>query len=1208
METLFSGLTCILGWVFVGQIIGRISMLMITLDKDATQRQLCVEAFDQFATQRKLPRRLWYRAMESVEYKSECGIELRVGHIFWDLPTALHIQLFYEMYGPLLKAQPEFQDLAQPHLEAIAKSIYVEIYLHGDIIFEMGSVGTKLYLLKSGSAELFSPNSQVVVAAIEVAQLFGESAFFLRGSKRFASARAVRSCEVLQLDRSTWDSIWPEDTRQDIEAKVLPIVKAKYENVSKAFLNISRNFYLRNERAKPQRSLTERLLFVLHRTATPRRKSLLDTVIRPPTQPTSTNTSLAAVDLNAMGGSSRSVSSAAHSGHDQVAPGPSTDERGESQPRKQSGSTIAKVDAMYQKAPPRSKEQPPSTPPNDPRRKSSVFTDAFARRESVLGSRTPSPTSERPTGRGGRRRSRRSSRQKRNSLPKLSAASEYRWKRHEKKLAALRMVGVGMAQMARDLQFPDVDSSRPRRASISAPPSVLDPLDKQRYELKFATVQRRYSIQVAPSVLKAEFLEFDSFEVCAGRQNTNKDRPGDDISSEEEDFDEFESEDEAEEDKPSSSMEMKENSSSIFRVLCGLLFATGRRRMGRVSPIKGEKDSGNQIWAVRPVAAEMFLEDSRFRYKWDFVMLMITLYYLVVTPFRLGFLLPYLDQPAYAHAVLSAFVLEYLFTDVVCAIDFILRCSYFTFLNRGEPVADSAMIRDHYWQEGSYLIDLISLLPFELLGIAVISTPWIAHIWEDEQVVWRLVSVCKVNRFLRGVHFSTLSDRVQRFVLYDLKLSILTPGLCYLGRLSLTFVLGTHCISCIFYGISYFAYSVKRPSWLTTPGMLCFSGCDHISDVAQMPMMFKYLRTFHFSIGAVTTVCYGDIIPMNALETSATILIIMLSLLLLSMMSGMFFKYFEMEFGKRADYEEKVSQVGHYMVFHQFPARFWKQMQIYFAMSWQESKGMKEEEMLRGLTTMVRNEVVLHVHANLLRHVKLFQSCEIRFAKALVALLRHELFVRNDVIIQRGDHGRSLYIIESGLVSIRRSNNKQDDEAAPNPNPNADQLGKESATTAATAASRLRSGKWLLNEIKAAAAMATKTGDRKGSVFTSTRRGSIAVAAATAGAAPSPGAPLTSIHVGSKQPKQQPKQQLPTEIRFVKGPYDFFGERSLLFGTPRMATCIALCLCSVYELTLDKYEALLRDFPEYRTKNVQDWVMTRSNAPVFPDGSVTSRR
>ncbi|KAJ0393755.1 hypothetical protein P43SY_003584 [Pythium insidiosum] len=1186
LETLFSGLTCILGWVFVGQIIGRISMLMITLDKDATERQLCVAAFDQFATQRKLPRRLWYRAMESVEYKSECDIELRVGHIFWDLPTALHIQLFFEMYGPLIKAQPEFQDLAKPHLEAIAKSMYVEVYLHGDIIFEMGSVGTTLFLLKSGSAELFSPNSQVVVAAIEVAQLFGESAFFLRGSKRFASARAVRSCQVLQLDRTTWDAIWPEETRLEIEARVLPIVKAKYENASKAFLNISRNFYLRNERARPQRSLTERLLFVLRRTATPRRQSLLDMAVKPPEPQI---TSAATASIGNMGGSSRSVSSAAHSAQEIGPSAHQADARVDS--RHASG--ILKVDANYQRvAPHPNSEQAPVPQLNGARRKSSVLLDGFMRRESARGSsnqvsRTPSPTSDRaPKGRGGRKRSRRSSRQKRNSLPKLSAASEYRWKRHEKKLAALRMVGVGMAQIARDLQFPEVDASRPRRGSVSALPSVLDPLDKRRYDLKFATVQRRYSIQVAPSILRAEFLEFDSFEVCAARQSsTNNGNPEDKESSEDDEFDDDESEEESEVEKPAGGSESRESSNSIVRVLCGLLFTTGRRHMSRVAPSKGEKDAGNQIWAVRPVAAEMFLEDSRFRYKWDLVMLAVTLYYLVVTPFRLGFLFPYLDEPMYAHAVLSVFVLEFLFTDVVCAIDFLLRRSFFTFLDRGEPVADSAMIRDHYWRDGSYLVDLVSLVPFELVGVIVLSTPWMADASGDDQVVWRVISVCRVNRFLRGVHFSTLSDRVQRFLLYDLKVPVLTPGLCYLARLSLTFVLGTHCISCIFYGVSYFAYDPQRPSWLTTPGMLCFSGCNDISDVAQTPMMFKYLRTFHFSIGAVTTVCYGDIIPVNALETSTTILIIVLSLSLLSMMSGMFFKYFEMEFGKRADYEEKVSQVGHYMVFHQFPARLWKQMQIYFAMSWQESKGMKEEEMLRGLTTVVRNDVVLHVHANLLRHVKLFHSCEDRFARALVALLRHELFVRNDVIIQRGDHGRSLYIIEAGLVSIRRSHNKQDDEAGPNPNPNADQLGKESATTAATAASRLRSGKWLLNEIKTAAAMATKTGDRKSNMFASTRRGSIAVAAASTGSA------VTSIKVQSKQAP---------EIRFVKGPYDFFGERSLLFGTPRTATCIALCLCSVYELTLDKYEALLQDFPEYRAKNVQDWVMTRPSGSLIP--------
>ncbi|TMW61046.1 hypothetical protein Poli38472_014507 [Pythium oligandrum] len=839
LETVFSGCTCILGWIFVGQVIGRINMLMITLNKDAKLQAMRIEAFDQFAKQRKLPTKLRHRGLESLTYKSECLVELRTAETFRDLPTALRARLFDEMYSPLLMQLPEFNQLSRAQVKAIASVMYLEIYLHGDVIYERGRMGTKLYVLKKGCAEMFSPYSRTVFAALHEGSLFGEFAFFMPGARRLASVRAIRSCQVLQLDRKAWIRIWPEDVRNEVEAVVLPIVKKHYERAAMAFLNITKNFYIKNDKSKPPKT-----------------------------------------------------------------------------------------------------------------------------------------------------------------------------------------------------------------------------------------------------------------------------------------------------------------------------------------------------------------------------MLFVTLYYIFVIPFRVCFLYDHLDDPKYVTIVIASYVFEYLFTDMVCVIDFFFRRNFFVYLNGGEAVADKEAIKRHYWEEGSYLIDFISLIPFEILGLVVVGAAP-SHFKESPEMpfpIWRVLAITRLNRFLRGVHFHSLSDRMQRFLLYEAKISWLQPGSCYLFRLAVDFALGSHWVACLFFGVSFFTYDESRPSWLTAPGMLVFEGCRNLSDVSHLPLYVKYVRSFHFSIGAITTVCYGDIIPMNAVENVTTMVVIFLSVGFFSMLSGGFFKYYEMDLGKRADYEEKVSQVGDFMVFHQFPSRMWKQMQVYFALRWQESKGMQEEEMLQGLTSSVRDEIVVHVHANLLKHVKLLQSCEPCFARALVTVLQHELFVRNDVIIQRGDLGRSMYIIESGLVSIRRTQKRFSTTNQRKTSAVSSKVEKENAPSMPqTTTSRLRRS-FLLKDPKALvlpqplAVAPVHTTEMPGRVATTANLSPVVTppsAPVASGVSP-PQANAFSLASVVKAATKEGKM-----VKFVKGPFDYFGERSLLFGTPRNATCVALCVCSVYVLTLEKYEEILAEFPMYRRKNIQDWVMDRL-APSSP--------
>lgn len=1386
LESCFAGFTCVLGWIFIGQVIGRINTLMITLNQAAKERHERIEDFEQYAKQRALPLALRQRAMQSLAYKSECLLELRVGDVFQDLPTALRSQLFFEMYGSFIKTAGLFQKLTKPQLEAIANVLSIEIYLHGDVIYEAGRTGTKLYIMKTGLGEIFSPATGVVFAALEPGAMFGEFAFFLRNATRLASARAVRSCQVLQLDKTKWNALWPRAVRLEIEDALLSVVKVSYLQTAQMYGSVDKNLYTKNDKAappvtalrvpvaKPKRftkvhpappaagGVGAAIATSPPRTLTPSRRSsrkLLQDV--QPSQRRSFSieakmfkalpSPTTALRRRTMLGRSSSKLGQIMSelgGHqillngeeaDIPAPAAATASAPDPAGAEAGAPTLAALDIsvpvashrVVARASPEIVASRPHLPHILSRRLSSFpprhrLSSTHAIIEAIGSSRdsaaersqkssidaqdaqptvaASSPTTATdavvPIGNSahGQETNQPPLEQQSSPLPhqelqpvdtddhdqddvscmlenydtsshkmqlervapnnvatgeplvvaaaastspllvgdtprkvmsiddlRLSLASEAKWKRHYKRLKGIKTYQAGAVAVRALVE----NASVRRRHSISVLPSFEDDLAarddvqqaRQGWHMYFPV--RRHSILGDADEMAAALLAMDDFEdkmtvevlltpptpmpieiaratpVSAGRRristfsSSNSRRLSSPVNR-------VETPSPTAEDlraaRALADLAWSSSTSSWWYALlcCRKRRSPQRTPRGRTAPaappeyvssVRPTPDSRYQIWVTPAQASPMFLQHSSFRHGWDIVMLAVTLYYLFALPFRIGFLHQYLTDPAHVVTVEVWFLLEYIFTDSLCVVDFVLQRSYFAYLDHGEVVSDPAALAAHYWSHGSFVVDALSILPLELLavvGVYVLTPPTpagaaaVVASHHPPQTLWHALSLFRINRFLRGVHLHALSNRVQRFVLYDLKVAFARPSLFYLLRLGLDFALGTHWVACLFYGTSYLTFDPARPSWLTEPGMLLFEGCASLYDVSHVPVLVAYLRSIHFSIGAITTVCYGDILPLNAIENVVTLGVICLSVAFFSMLSGGFFKFMEHELGKRAQYEERVAQVGHFMVFHQFPARTWKQMQVYFALSWQESKGMHEDEMLRGLTTAVRHEIALVVHANLIKHVKLFTHTDDAFARVVVAALKHELFVRNDVIIQRGDMGRSLYIIETGLVSICvvRSLYGHASTTESTTETHGGDVHRSSVTEWMT-----QTAMSLVDAQRAAAAGASVAGDGRLGAPTDKQQ------------------PVAAIHDLAAALKVRGRAVTQREEKFVKGPFDYFGERSLLFGTPRNATCIALCVCSLFVLTIDRFEAIMDEFPAYRSKCVKIWVMNRQLAP-----------
>jgi hypothetical protein len=105
---------------------------------------------------------------------------------------------------------PLFKDFSVDEMVAVIHGLNLLTFERGDVIIRQGEHGQSLYMLTSGRVRAFvkdrATGKQVKVGDLTEGAFFGEVSM-LTGQPRSATVAALTRCELLELDRSTLDSI-----------------------------------------------------------------------------------------------------------------------------------------------------------------------------------------------------------------------------------------------------------------------------------------------------------------------------------------------------------------------------------------------------------------------------------------------------------------------------------------------------------------------------------------------------------------------------------------------------------------------------------------------------------------------------------------------------------------------------------------------------------------------------------------------------------------------------------------------------------------------------------------------------------------------------------------------------------------------------------------------------------------------------------------
>lgn len=114
------------------------------------------------------------------------------------------------MIPEILKKTQLFRGLSDQQLSEICQQLVEKEYLAGRLVVQLGEVGDCLYLILSGSAQVFvydKDGKEIVLARLEKGQFFGEQALLNeKPIRRNANVRALTSLKTLALSHATFQT------------------------------------------------------------------------------------------------------------------------------------------------------------------------------------------------------------------------------------------------------------------------------------------------------------------------------------------------------------------------------------------------------------------------------------------------------------------------------------------------------------------------------------------------------------------------------------------------------------------------------------------------------------------------------------------------------------------------------------------------------------------------------------------------------------------------------------------------------------------------------------------------------------------------------------------------------------------------------------------------------------------------------------------
>ncbi|XP_034939667.1 cyclic nucleotide-gated cation channel beta-1 [Chelonus insularis] len=321
------------------------------------------------------------------------------------------------------------------------------------------------------------------------------------------------------------------------------------------------------------------------------------------------------------------------------------------------------------------------------------------------------------------------------------------------------------------------------------------------------------------------------------------------------------------------------------------------------------------------------------------------------------------------------------FTDLIFFLD--VGVQFRTgYLEQGLMVYNSKKLAGHYLKSKWFILDLLALVPLDLLQVNLGSNPML-----------------RFPRFLKIYRVYNYYYMVESRTVY--------PNLWRVLNLIHILLILAHWFGCFYYLLS--EAEDFQGDWVYPyrPG-----------EYATLTR--KYLGSLYWSTLTLTTI--GDLpTPETNAEYVFTIVSYLIGVFIFATIVGQVGNVITNRNANRLEFERLLDGAKTYMRHHKVPGGMKRRVLRWYDYSWSRGRiqgGGDINTALGLLPDKLKTELALHVNLSVLKKVTIFQECQPEFLHDLVLKMKAYIFTPGDSICRKGEVAREMFIIADGILEV----------------------------------------------------------------------------------------------------------------------------------------------------------------------------------------------
>ncbi|XP_067904997.1 uncharacterized protein [Heterodontus francisci] len=313
------------------------------------------------------------------------------------------------------------------------------------------------------------------------------------------------------------------------------------------------------------------------------------------------------------------------------------------------------------------------------------------------------------------------------------------------------------------------------------------------------------------------------------------------------------------------------------------------------------------------------------------------------------------------------------FCDLIYLMDIAVFQSRLQFVQGGDIITARKPMRENYMKTPKFKMDLVSLLPLDVLYIKLGFRP-----------------VLRVPRLLKYTTFLEFNDRLE---------AIMSKAYIYrVIRTTIYLLYSLHINTCLYYWASDYE-GIGATKWV-------YDGEGN-----------SYMRCYYWAVKTLITIG-GLPDPQTVFEILFQLVNYFTGVFIFSIMIGQMRDVVGAATAGQTYYRSCMDNTVKYMNSYKIHRVVQNRVRKWYEFTWASQGMLDETELLVQLPEKMRLDIAIDVNYSIVNKVALFQGCDRQMIYDMLKRLKSVVYLPGDYVCRKGEIGREMYIIKAGEVQV----------------------------------------------------------------------------------------------------------------------------------------------------------------------------------------------